>query len=42
MPEDAAHRQPMPLAHDDVEAALEALRHVRAKVARLPVNDLLP
>ena len=36
MPEDAANRRPRPLAHEDLEAALEALRHVRAKVARLP------
>lgn len=36
MADSAASRRPEPVTHIDFQAALEALRHVRAKVARLP------
>lgn len=36
MSESAASRWSEPVSHADFQAALEALRHVRAKVARLP------
>lgn len=36
MAEDAASRRPESGTHDDFQAALAAVRHVRARVARLP------
>jgi hypothetical protein len=36
MADNAASRRPESVTHADFQAALEALRHVRAKAARLP------